>query len=153
MSSTEQQSALLHARPSGSSPPSAQPQAAGLANAVRIERLSDDEDVDITDDLSDDASQPEKQSDSRDEPKGSDQLQDRRGQTPIASPAGKLNSDVSDVGETSDTPAEVISEGNSSHVQTPTEPEPGESCYVKTQVQDEDESTEGTSCLRVRCIY
>ncbi|XP_026800279.3 histone H2A deubiquitinase MYSM1 isoform X2 [Pangasianodon hypophthalmus] len=145
VSSTKSQSALLHALPSGSSPPSVQPQAAALANAVRIERLSDDEDVDITDDLSDDASQPENQLDFRDEPKGLDQPQDQRGQTQIAFSAGRLNNDVSDVVETSDPPAEFVSEGNSSHFHTVTEPEPGdhrESWYTKPQPQHDDECTE-----------
>ncbi|KAF4070882.1 hypothetical protein AMELA_G00278540 [Ameiurus melas] len=133
VSSTKPQSALLHALPSGSSPSSVQPQTAALANAVRIERLSDDEDVDITDDLSDDASQPENQFDFRDKPKDLDQPQD---QAQVAFP---------EVVEESDTPAELISEGNSSHFQTVSEPEPGdqtESWYAKTQPQHEDECSE-----------
>lgn len=145
MSSTKPQSAQLHALPSGSSPPSAQTPTAALANAVRIERLSDDEDVDITDDLSDDASQPEKQLDVRDEPKGSEQSEDIRAVSHTAFCTDILNSDASDVLETSDSPAEVVSEGNTSHFQTVTEPDPGETW--NTKAQHEDESGEGTSCL------
>lgn len=152
VSAAKPQSALLHALPSGSSPPSVQPQTAALANAVRIERLSDDEDVDITDDLSDDASQPENRFDFRDEPKGLNQPQDQRGQTQTAFSTGRLINDVSDVVETSDTPAE----GNSSCFQTGTEPEPGDhkECWdTKLQPQHGDECTEGTYCLFLRCIY
>ncbi|XP_060773560.1 histone H2A deubiquitinase MYSM1 isoform X2 [Neoarius graeffei] len=139
VSATKPQSALLPALPSGSSPPSVQPQAAALTNAVRIERLSDDEDVDITDDLSDDAvSQPENQFDFRDEPKGLDPPQDQTGQNQTPSSTGKLNHYISDVAETSNTPAE----GNSSCFQTGTEPEPGdhrESWDTKIQPQYGDE--------------
>lgn len=147
VSSTKPQSALLHVLPSGSSPPSVRPQTAALANAIRIERLSDDEDVDITDDLSDDASQPENQLEFRDEPNGLDQPQDQRGQTQIAFSTGKLNSDVSDVEETSGTPADFIFKGNSSHFQTATKPEPGDQpgeCEsTNPQPRHEDDCTEG----------
>lgn len=153
VSATKPQSALLPALPSGSSPPSVQPQAAALTNAVRIERLSDDEDVDITDDLSDDAvSQPENQFNFRDEPKGLDQPQDQTGQNQTPSSTGKLNHDISDVAETSNTPAE----GNSSCFQTGTEPEPGdhrESWDTKIQPQYGDECADGTYCLLLRRTY
>lgn len=147
VSSTKPQSALLHVLPSGSSPPSVQPRSAALANAVRIERLSDDEDVDITDDLSDDASQPENQFDSRDQPKSSDQPQDQRGETEPAFSAGKLNSDVSDVVETSGTLDESVSTGNSSQYQTVAKPQPEQQPEGSWYTKPDDESTEGTSCL------
>ncbi|XP_058234852.1 histone H2A deubiquitinase MYSM1 isoform X1 [Hemibagrus wyckioides] len=142
-SSTKPQSALRDSLPSGSIPPSVQPQPADLTNAVRIERLSDDEDVDITDDLSDDASQPENQLDFRDEHKGLDEHEDQREESQTAFCTDKINSDVWDTAETSDTPPEVVSEVNSSHFQT--EPEPGdprESWDTKTQLQHEDEGIE-----------
>ncbi|KAF5900459.1 histone H2A deubiquitinase MYSM1-like, partial [Clarias magur] len=133
VSSTKPQSALLHALPSGSSPPSVPPQTAALANAVRIERLSDDEDVDITDDLSDDTNQPENQLDFRDEP------QDQRCENQTAFSTGEPEREV----EMSVTPAEVVTMGNSSCCQTVTEPEPGhhrESWCTKAQCQlDEEE--------------
>lgn len=66
----EPRSSLLQAPPVVSSLPSVQVQPDVLANTVRIERLSDDEDVDITDDLSDEPSQPENHFDFRDESKG-----------------------------------------------------------------------------------
>lgn len=99
--------------------------------------------MDITDDLSDDASQPESQLDFRDEPNGSDQSQDQRDQNLIAFSTDKLNSDVPDAAETS--PAEAVSEANSGHFQA--EPEPGdprESWDTKTHLQDQDEYSEGT---------
>lgn len=138
VSSTKPQSSLLHALPSGSIPPSVPPQTAVLANAVRIERLSDDEDVDITDDLSDDTSQPENQLDFRDEP------QDQRGEIQTAFSTGEPERQV----EMSATSAEVVTEGNSSSCcQTVTEPEPGdhrESWCTKAQCQhDEEEEEEG----------
>ncbi|XP_056621315.1 histone H2A deubiquitinase MYSM1 [Triplophysa dalaica] len=49
--------------PSTTIVPSVQPDISALTNAVRIERLSDDEDVDITDDSSNDGFQVENQSD------------------------------------------------------------------------------------------
>lgn len=49
--------------PSTAIVPSVQPDIPPLTNAVRIERLSDDEDVDITDDSSNDGFQVENQSD------------------------------------------------------------------------------------------
>ncbi|KAK3516605.1 hypothetical protein QTP70_021946 [Hemibagrus guttatus] len=147
-SSTKSQSALRDSLPSGSIPPSVQPQAADLINAVRIERLSDDEDVDITDDLSDDASQPETQLDFRDEHKSLEEHEDQRDESQTAFCTDKINNDVLDASETSDTPPEVVSEVNSSHFQT--EPEPGdprESWDTKTQLQHEDECAEGLFIL------
>lgn len=142
MSSAEPQSALDHALPSGFIPASVQPQTSDMSNAVRIERLSDDEDVDITDDLSDDASQPENQLDFRDESKHSDQPQDQRD---LSQCTDKLNSDVSDAVETSDAPAEVVSEVNSCHFHPDSEPgDPQESWDTQTQLRHEDECAEGT---------
>ncbi|XP_060722661.1 histone H2A deubiquitinase MYSM1 [Tachysurus vachellii] len=140
VSSTEPQSAPHHALPSGFIPAPVQPQTSDMSNAVRIERLSDDEDVDITDDLSDDASQPENQLDFRDESKHSDQPQDQRD---LSQCTDKLNSDVSDTVETSDTPAEVVSEVNSCPFHPESEPgDPQESWDTQTQLQHEDECAE-----------
>ncbi|XP_062857371.1 histone H2A deubiquitinase MYSM1 isoform X2 [Trichomycterus rosablanca] len=105
MSPAKPRSSLLHAPPVVLSLPSVQPQTDVLANAVRIERLSDDEDVDITDDLSDDTSQPENHLDFRDESKG----------------------------VTSDGHAEVTSEENSCYFSTLIKSEPAEqtmACYA-----------------------
>ncbi|KAI5619881.1 histone H2A deubiquitinase MYSM1 isoform X1 [Silurus asotus] len=130
VSSTQPQRALLQTPES--SPHPVQLENSALANAVRIERLSDDEDVDITDDLSDDASQPENQADFRGEPR------DPAGETQTLFSTDILISDVSAAAETSDASAEVISEGNVSHFKTAIDPEE----FLCAKPQHEDECTE-----------
>ncbi|KAI5090482.1 histone H2A deubiquitinase MYSM1 [Silurus meridionalis] len=130
VSSTQPQRALLQTPES--SPYTVQLENSALANAVRIERLSDDEDVDITDDLSDDASQPENQADFRGEPR------DPAGETQTPFSTDILISDVSAAAETSEASAEVISEENISHFKTAIDP--GE--FLCAKPQHEDECTE-----------
>uniref|UniRef100_A0A4W4FIJ4 Myb-like, SWIRM and MPN domain-containing protein 1 n=1 Tax=Electrophorus electricus TaxID=8005 RepID=A0A4W4FIJ4_ELEEL len=105
------QRSLLHAPPSGSSPPSASPRLPTLTNAIRIEQLSDDEDVDITDDLSDEASQPDSHSDLGDEPKGSDHRHDQVEPAAVALSTGRLNDHISSPEETEERPAGLSPEG------------------------------------------
>lgn len=146
-SSPKPQNTPLHTTASGSSPPSVQQPLSALTNAVRIEHLSDDEDVDITDDLSDDASQPDSQ---LDEPKGFEQPLEK-GELALVDPSsGRLNSHLSNPADASVRPADLSSEGNSSSCQTVAEPETGEqreACLSATSPETYtlpgDESSEG----------
>ncbi|XP_026881805.2 histone H2A deubiquitinase MYSM1 isoform X1 [Electrophorus electricus] len=131
VSSAKTQRSLLHAPPSGSSPPSASPRLPTLTNAIRIEQLSDDEDVDITDDLSDEASQPDSHSDLGDEPKGSDHRHDQVEPAAVALSTGRLNDHISSPEETEERPAGLSPEGTVDVSRTLSEPEragQGEAC-------------------------
>ncbi|KAL6486189.1 hypothetical protein MHYP_G00055810 [Metynnis hypsauchen] len=125
-SSVKPQSSILHTPASVSSPPSVQQHLSVLTNAVRIEHLSDDEDVDITDDLSDDASQPDSQLDLRDEPKVFEQPQGQGEVAPVMPSTDRLNNHFSNPGELTIGPADLSSEVNSRHSQSVAEPEAGE---------------------------
>ncbi|XP_072552235.1 histone H2A deubiquitinase MYSM1 [Salminus brasiliensis] len=123
-SSAKPQSSLLHAPPSVSHPPPVQPHLPVLANTIRIEQLSDDEDVDITDDLSDDASQPECQIDQVDEPKGFDQPHDQEEVAPVVpSTDSSVKKPLLNPGEVSIVSADLSSEVNSGSSQSVAEPE------------------------------
>ncbi|KAI4892571.1 hypothetical protein NFI96_024737, partial [Prochilodus magdalenae] len=112
-SSVKLQSSVLHTPASGATPPLVQPHLSVLANAVRIEHLSDDEDVDITDDLSDDASQPESQLDLKDDPKAFRQPQVQEELATVVTYTDNLNSHPLNPGDMSIGPAELKSEVNS----------------------------------------
>ncbi|XP_076873372.1 histone H2A deubiquitinase MYSM1 [Brachyhypopomus gauderio] len=123
VSSDKTQSMLLEAPPTGSTPHSIQPRLPTLTNAIRIERLSDDEDVDITDDLSDEASQPESHSNLCDEPKASDQRHDPVHLTPIAPSTDRLTNHITNSEETSDRPVRLCPGGTADVSQTLAESE------------------------------
>lgn len=74
--------------------PSIQPHVSALTNAVRIERLSDDEDVDITDDFSDDGFQSEK----KPEPSGSSDCDHQGELSPMTPPSDVLLNPLSESG-------------------------------------------------------
>ncbi|XP_016144465.1 histone H2A deubiquitinase MYSM1 [Sinocyclocheilus grahami] len=74
---------------------SIQPHISALTNAVRIEQLSDDEDVDITDDVSDDGLQSENQP----EPPGSPEC-NRKELSPMPHPSDILLNPLSESGST-----------------------------------------------------
>ncbi|XP_066532896.1 histone H2A deubiquitinase MYSM1 [Hoplias malabaricus] len=122
-SSVKQQNSLFQTPAPGSSHVSAQPQISVLSTAVRIEQLSDDEDVDITDELSDNVSQPEGQLDLKEEPQESEQPNDQRETAPVVDSTGKLNNHFSTPAETSVGPAVTSSEVNSENSQSGSEPE------------------------------
>ncbi|KAK2883590.1 hypothetical protein Q8A67_017227 [Cirrhinus molitorella] len=73
---------------------SIQPHVSALTNAVRIEQLSDDEDVDITDDFSDDGLQSENQPD----PPGSPDCDHKEELSPVSPPSDILLNPVSESG-------------------------------------------------------
>uniref|UniRef100_A0A673JYY9 Myb-like, SWIRM and MPN domain-containing protein 1 n=1 Tax=Sinocyclocheilus rhinocerous TaxID=307959 RepID=A0A673JYY9_9TELE len=75
---------------------SIQPHISALTNAVRIEQLSDDEDVDITDDFSEDGLQSENQP----EPPGSPECNHKEELSPMPHPSDILLNPLSESGST-----------------------------------------------------
>ncbi|KAG9282698.1 histone H2A deubiquitinase MYSM1 isoform X1 [Astyanax mexicanus] len=124
-SSAKTQSSLLHTSSSGSKTLSVQPHLPVLANTIRIEQLSDDEDVDITDDLSDSASQPENQLDQADEPKGFQDLHEQEHPVLVISSTDRVKKHFLNPGELSVGPADLSLKVNGSP-QSVEELEPGE---------------------------
>nr|XP_055042479.1 histone H2A deubiquitinase MYSM1 [Misgurnus anguillicaudatus] len=102
--------------------PTVQPDISSLTNAVRIERLSDDEDVDITDDSSNDGDQAETQSDThKDLPDC--ELQEEN--SPVSPPTELLNPLSQSETPASDGPADSDTNGNAgmSQIKINSEPE------------------------------
>uniref|UniRef100_A0A8C2EIG8 Myb-like, SWIRM and MPN domain-containing protein 1 n=1 Tax=Cyprinus carpio TaxID=7962 RepID=A0A8C2EIG8_CYPCA len=77
---------------------SIQPHVSALTNAVRIEQLSDDEDVDITDDFRDDGLQSENQP----EPSGSPETNHKEELSPMPHPLDVLLNPLSESGSTAE---------------------------------------------------
>ncbi|ROL55550.1 Histone H2A deubiquitinase MYSM1 [Anabarilius grahami] len=103
--------------------PSIQPHVSALTNAVRIERLSDDEDVDITDDFSDDGFQSEKQP----EPSGSPDCAHLGELSPMTPPSDILLNPLSESGTNApDGPTDPDTNGNSSIPHNAIDPDPEE---------------------------
>lgn len=123
-SSANPQSSLLHTPSSGSNLPSVQPHTPVMANTIRIEHLSDDEDVDITDDLSDDAFQSESHLDQADEP--FEHPRDQEDPVPVVTSTDRVKKHPLNPGELYVEPADLSSEVNNSSPQSVSEPEPGE---------------------------
>ncbi len=99
-----------------------QPHVSALTNAVRIEQLSDDEDVDITDDFSDDGLQSENQP----EPPGSPECYHEEELSPLPPPSDVLLNPLSESGSTAeDGPTDPDTNGNASitHIGIDLEPE------------------------------
>uniref|UniRef100_A0A8C1Y3X7 Myb-like, SWIRM and MPN domain-containing protein 1 n=1 Tax=Cyprinus carpio TaxID=7962 RepID=A0A8C1Y3X7_CYPCA len=100
--------------------PSIQPHVSALTNAVRIEQLSDDEDVDITDDFSDDGLQSENQP----RPPGSPDCNHKEELSP---PSDVLLNPVSESGSTAEDGAtDPVTNGNAginTHIEIDSEPE------------------------------
>uniref|UniRef100_A0A8C2CGV0 Myb-like, SWIRM and MPN domain-containing protein 1 n=1 Tax=Cyprinus carpio TaxID=7962 RepID=A0A8C2CGV0_CYPCA len=100
--------------------PSIQPHVSALTNAVRIEQLSDDEDVDITDDFSDDGLQSENQP----QPPGSPECNHKEELSP---PSDVLLNPVSESGSTAEDGAtDPVTNGNAAiitHIEIDSEPE------------------------------
>ncbi|XP_050994810.1 histone H2A deubiquitinase MYSM1 isoform X3 [Labeo rohita] len=104
---------------------SIQPHVSALTNAVRIEQLSDDEDVDITDDFSDDGLQSENQP----EPPGSPDCDHKEELSPIPPPSDILSN--------------LLSESESTAADGPTDPDSNENAgitYVGIDPELEEES-------------
>uniref|UniRef100_A0A673N0Y6 Myb-like, SWIRM and MPN domain-containing protein 1 n=1 Tax=Sinocyclocheilus rhinocerous TaxID=307959 RepID=A0A673N0Y6_9TELE len=88
---------------------SIQPHVSALTNAVRIEQLSDDQDVDITDDFSDDGHQSENQP----EPPGSPACNHKEELSPLPPPSDVLLNPLSESGSTAeDGPTDPDTNGN-----------------------------------------
>uniref|UniRef100_A0A8C2H2E3 Myb-like, SWIRM and MPN domain-containing protein 1 n=1 Tax=Cyprinus carpio TaxID=7962 RepID=A0A8C2H2E3_CYPCA len=96
------------------------PHVSALTNAVRIEQLSDDEDVDITDDFSDDGLQSENQP----QPPGSPECNHKEELSP---PSDVLLNPVSESGSTAEDGAtDPVTNGNAAiitHIEIDSEPE------------------------------
>ncbi|XP_059369077.1 histone H2A deubiquitinase MYSM1 [Carassius carassius] len=108
---------------------SIQPHVSALTNAVRIEQLSDDEDVDITDDFSDDGLQSEIQPEPPDSPECNHKQQ--------LSPLPPLSDVLSESGSTAeDGPTDPGTNGNAaiiSHIGIDSEPEEESgTCFSKS---------------------
>uniref|UniRef100_A0A671N6U3 Myb-like, SWIRM and MPN domain-containing protein 1 n=1 Tax=Sinocyclocheilus anshuiensis TaxID=1608454 RepID=A0A671N6U3_9TELE len=89
--------------------PSIQPHVSALTNAVRIEQLSDDQDVDITDDFSDDGHQSENQP----EPPGSPECKHKEELSPLPPPSDVLLNPLSESERTAqDGPTDPDTNGN-----------------------------------------
>lgn len=103
--------------------PSIQPHVSALTNAVRIERLSDDEDVDITDDFSDDGFQSEKQP----EPSVSPDCAHQGELSPMTPPSDVLLNPLSESGTNApDGPNDPDTNGNASIPHNAIDPDPEE---------------------------
>lgn len=134
---------------------SIQPHVSALTNAVRIEQLSDDEDVDITDDFSDDGLQSENQP----EPPGSPECNHKEQLTPLPPASDTLLDPLSESGSSAeDGSTDPDTNGNAgiTHIGIDSEPEeesgmrfsksgsPGEHSL------SEEESTERAGTSRAR---
>ncbi|XP_016122561.1 histone H2A deubiquitinase MYSM1-like [Sinocyclocheilus grahami] len=113
--------------------PSIQPHVSALTNAVRIEQLSDDQDVDITDDFSDDGHQSENQP----EPPGSPECNHKAELSPLPPPSDVLLNPLSESGSTAeDGPTDPDTNGNASivtHIGIDLEPEEESgTCFSKS---------------------
>uniref|UniRef100_A0A673MSH9 Myb-like, SWIRM and MPN domain-containing protein 1 n=1 Tax=Sinocyclocheilus rhinocerous TaxID=307959 RepID=A0A673MSH9_9TELE len=119
---------------------SIQPHVSALTNAVRIEQLSDDQDVDITDDFSDDGHQSENQP----EPPGSPACNHKEELSPLPPPSDVLLNPLSESGSTAeDGPTDPDTNGNASivtHIGIDREPE--EEKVEEDQEEEEEEEEE-----------
>uniref|UniRef100_A0A673N4Y7 Myb-like, SWIRM and MPN domain-containing protein 1 n=1 Tax=Sinocyclocheilus rhinocerous TaxID=307959 RepID=A0A673N4Y7_9TELE len=109
------------------------PHVSALTNAVRIEQLSDDQDVDITDDFSDDGHQSENQP----EPPGSPACNHKEELSPLPPPSDVLLNPLSESGSTAeDGPTDPDTNGNASivtHIGIDREPEEESgTCFSKS---------------------
>ncbi len=135
--------------------PSIQPHVSALANAVRIEQLSDDEDVDITDDFSDDGLQSENQP----EPPGSPECNPKEELSPLPPPPGALLDPLSESGSSAeDGSTDPDTNDNAGITHIGIDPEPEEesaTCFSKSgspgkHSLSEEESTERAGTSRAR---
>ncbi|KAL0164129.1 hypothetical protein M9458_039882, partial [Cirrhinus mrigala] len=102
------------------------PHVSALTNAVRIEQLSDDEDVDITDDFSDDGLQSENQP----EPPGSPDCDHKEELSPMLPPSDILSNPLSEPGSTAaDGPTDPDTNGNAGITHLGIDPEPEEESW------------------------
>ncbi|XP_026089507.1 histone H2A deubiquitinase MYSM1 [Carassius auratus] len=124
---------------------SIQPHISALNNAVRIEQLSDDEDVDITDDFSDEGLQSENQP----EPPGSPERNHREEPSPLPHPSDLLLNPLPESGSTAEDGPSDPDTGITHTGIDPEQKEQSGTCFSKSDSPgkhsvSEEESTEST---------